>query len=108
MIGAIYADKKQASLYLDIAELSIAQGADVNAEDHYGNTPLDYQELSSAEQMLDLLLEADATGRNELARLEELLSSVLAAAKAGDMAKVQAELLSDLPLGVVIYIDMRW
>jgi hypothetical protein len=106
VIGAIYADKKQASSYLDLAELLIAQGADVNAEDHYGNTPLDYQELSSAQQMLELLLEADGTARNELVRLEELLSSVLAAAKAGDVAKVQAELLSDLPLGIVIPIKL--
>jgi hypothetical protein len=107
VIGAIYADKKQASSYLDIAELLIAQGAEVNAEDRYGNTPLDYQEMSSAQQMLDLLLEAEGTGRNERVRLEELLSTVLAAAKAGDVAKVQAELLSDLPLGAVIPIKLK-
>jgi ankyrin repeat protein len=106
VIGAMYADRKQASSYLDIAELLIAQGAEVNAEDRYGNTPLDYQELSSAHEMLELLLDADGTGRNELARLEELLSSVLAAARAGDVAKVQAELLNDLPLGVVIPIKL--
>lgn len=106
VIGAMYADKKQASSYLDIAELLIAQGAEVNAEDRYGNTPLDYQELSSAQQMLDLLLEADATCRNELVRLEQLLSSISAAAKEGDVAKVQAELRSDLPLGVVIPVKL--
>jgi hypothetical protein len=102
----MYADKKQASSYLDLAELLIAQGAEVNAEDRYGNTPLDYQELSPAQQMLELLLEADGTGRNELVRLEELLSSILAAAKAGDLAKVQAELLSDSPMGVVIPVKL--
>ena len=73
VIGAMYADKKQAASYADIAELLIAAGADVNAEDHYGNTPLDYQELSTAQEMLELLLEADAKGRNEVAQLEELL-----------------------------------
>ena len=102
----MYADKKQASSYADIAELLIAAGAEVNAEDRYGNTPLDYQELSTAQEMLELLLEADATGRNELAQLEELLSSVLTAARAGDLAKVQAELLSDLPLGTAIPIKL--
>jgi len=106
VIGAMYADKKQASSYLDIAEDLIAQGADVNAQDRYGYTPLDYQELSSAQQMLDLLLEADATGRNELGQLEELLNGVLAAAKTGDMAQVQARLLSDLPLGAVIPVKL--
>jgi LssY C-terminus/Ankyrin repeats (many copies) len=106
VIGAMYADKKQASSYLDIAELLIAQGAEVNAEDRYGNTPLDYQELSSAQQMLELLLEADGTGRNDLVRLEELLSSISVAAKAGDLVKVQAELQSDLALGVVIPIKL--
>jgi hypothetical protein len=106
VIGAIYATKDQAAAYLDIAELLIAQGADVNAQDRYGNTPLDYQESSPTQQMLGFLLEAGGSGRNELARLEELLGSVVAAAKAGDVAKVQAEVLSDLPLGAVIPVKL--
>ena len=72
VIGAMYADKKLASAYADIAELLIAAGAEVNAEDRYGNTPLDYQELSTAQEMLELLLEADATGRNELAQTRRI------------------------------------
>ena len=88
VIGAMYADRKLIAAYVDLAELLLAGEANANAEDAYGNTPLDYQEMSSAQEMLELLLEAEArygAGQNELARLGELLRNVSTAAAANDI-----------------------
>ncbi|MBC7933142.1 MAG: ankyrin repeat domain-containing protein, partial [Rubrivivax sp.] len=109
VIGAMYADKKQIAAYCDVAELLIAGGTEVNAEDAYGNTPLDYQEMSAAQEMMELLLEADARpggGQSEVAQLGALLLGVAAAAKVGDMEKVRAALAADLPLSTPIHVKL--
>ncbi len=109
VIGAMYADKNSATSYIDLAELLIAAGSDVNVEDAYGNTPLDYQEMSSTQEMLELLLEAEArygNGQNELAQMEKLLGNIAAAAKADDIGTVRRALEADLPLGTVLPIKL--
>ncbi len=109
VIGAMYADKNSAASYVDLAELLIAAGSDVNAEDAYGNTPLDYQEMSSTQEMLELLLEADArygNGQNELAQMQKLLGNISEAAKADDIGRVRAALSADLPLGTALPIKL--
>ena len=109
VIGAAYADSKLSSGYVDLAELLIAGGADVNAQDVYGNAPLDYQELSPTQEMLELLLEADAQhgdGQNEMAQLERLVSNITTAARANDMNRVRAEVATDLPLGTVVPVKL--
>jgi hypothetical protein len=109
VIGAMYADKKLLASYCDLAELLIAGGADPSAQDAFGNTPLDYQQMSSAQEMLELLLEAEAhpgDGHNELAQLEALLRGVTGAADAGDIGKVRAMLAADLPLSTPLHIKL--
>ena len=109
VIGAMYADKNSAASYIDLAELLIAAGSDVNAEDAYGNTPLDYQEMSSTQEMLELLLEADARygdGQNELAQMERLLGNISAAAAENDIGRIRRALSADLPMGTVLPIKL--
>jgi len=38
-------DQKRLRAYLELAELLISRGAEVSAEDDYGSTPLDFQEI---------------------------------------------------------------
>lgn len=109
VLGAIYADKKLASAYADITELLIAKEADINAEDVYGNTPLDYQDVSSAEEMLELLLEngaRHANGKNDLAQMQSLLQRISTAANSGDISKVRSALSADLPLSTILPIKL--
>jgi ankyrin repeat protein len=109
VIGADYADSKSSPVYVDIAELLIAAGADVNVEDIYGNTPLDYQEFSTTQELMELLLEADAQngdGQNEMAQLEKLVNNVTTAAEAGNINQVRAAVVTDLPLGTVIPVNI--
>lgn len=109
VIGAVYADKKQVSAYADVTELLIAKEADINAEDVYGNTPLDYQDVSSAEEMLELLLEngaRHANGKNELAQMQSLLDRISTAANSGDVGKVRSALAADLPLSTILPVKL--
>lgn len=109
VIGAIYSDEKLAPVYADLAELLIAGGAAINAKDIYGNTPLDYQYVSPAEEMRELLLENGAQpgiGKNHLAQLETLVGQLSKAADSGDIVQVRAALASNLPLATMIPIKL--
>src|SRR5262245_61203838 len=110
VLGGIYADnRKLIAAYTDVAELLIGAGADVNVEDQFGNSPMDYQDLSPTKPIMELLLEAGAQpgqGHNELAQLQKLLLDVSAASKAGDLNTVNTVLASDLPVGTLIPVKL--
>ena len=110
VIGGIYADNKQlVAAYTDIAELLIGSGAEVNAEDRFGNSPMDYQERSPTQPILELLLEAGAQpgrGQNRLAQLQKLWIDASVAAKANDLSAVRAVLATDLPIGTLVPVKL--
>ena len=110
VIGGIYADNKQLiAAYTDITELLIGAGADVNVEDQFGNAPIDYQERSPTQAIMELLLEAGAQpgqGQNQLAQLQKLWLDASTAANANDLNAVRAALASDLPIGTLVPVKL--
>lgn len=71
--------------YLELAENLPAGGADINAEDEFGNTPLDWQEVSSNADLIELLLESGVRHgyySSETVRMRTLMDQVRAAAAA--------------------------
>ncbi|MFN7999565.1 MAG: LssY C-terminal domain-containing protein [Acidobacteriota bacterium] len=110
VIGAMYAkSEKQLQTYLDVVEQLITRGADVNAEDEFGATALDYQENSPHGELTPLLLENGArngSSQDESARLKQLLASVSSASQTGNPAAVRAALDFDLPLSAELQVRL--
>lgn len=108
VIGALTVKtQKQVRAYQDLVEQLIVRGADVNAEDDFGATPLDYQENASTTTEITFLL-LDNGARNGSAqqgsatRVVPLLNTLEAASQAGDLDKIRAALAFDLPIGTAV------
>jgi hypothetical protein len=110
VIGAIYSNKsKLDQAYWELADLLIAKGADVNAEDKYGNTPLDWEEIASNEEIFDLLIANGAENgfsQDEVARITRLIDKLYAASDAGTIEEVRAILAGDIRPGTQIPIRL--
>jgi ankyrin repeat protein len=109
VVGAMYAkNQKQVQQYVELTEQLISRGANVNAEDEFGATPLDYQENSPHTELLSLLLENGARngkGRDETERVKTLLDSLSTASRSG-LAQVRSELNFDLPIGSELQVRL--
>ena len=83
-----------------LVEDLLAAGADVNAEDAYGNTPLDYQQRSPASLLEEILIEQGGQRgytQTAQARVLHLLDQVRAAERDNDLPRLRSLLESDLP-----------
>ena len=111
VIGAMPArGEKQIRTYVDLVEQLLTRGADVNAEDEFGATALDYWEnVSSTTEITFLLLDGGArngSGRDESASVKTLLDNLTAASQAGDTNLIQTTLAFDLPIGAELQVRL--
>lgn len=103
-------DKKLLEDYRRLAELLIDRDANVNAEDKYGNTPLDWAETSEDEGLRYLLRQAGAehgSSHNDAQRMRSFVNDLRAMALKKDYASLTRALQSDLPAGTVIRVRLK-
>ncbi len=94
--------------YGRLVEDLLVAGADINAEDAYGNTPLDYQRRG-AQPLEDVLMEQGAQRgytQSAQARVLHLLDQVRQAEREGDAQRVHALLESNLPANSLLSIRL--
>jgi hypothetical protein len=87
----------------------LAAGADVNAQDAYGNTPLDYQQRSPAGLLEEVLIEQGGQRgytQTAQARVLYLLDQVRAAERDNDLQRLRSLLESDLPANTVLSVRL--
>jgi LssY C-terminus len=92
-----------------LVEDLLAAGADVNAEDAYGNTPLDYQVRSPAGLLEDVLIEQGGLRgytQTAQARVLHLLDQVRAAERDNDLQRLRSLLESDLPANTELSVRL--
>lgn len=110
VIGAIYAkNEKQVATYLALISQIINRGANINSEDEFGATPLDYQENSTRFELTSLLIENGARNGSGQAAPEELIkliNDLSAKSRAGDLPAIRSALDFDLPAGTQLQIRL--
>ena len=90
-------------------EVLIADGVDVNHEDAYGNTALDWEEVETDEDFHFLLLEAGArhgSSQNETNRLISYVTCLSALAESNDIVGLRRELNADIQAGAMVPIRL--
>jgi hypothetical protein len=84
-------------------------GAEVNAQDWYGNTPLDYQRQSAAQEIEQVLIEQGGEygyTQSAEARILHLLDQVRQAEGENDLNRLHTLLESDLPANSVLSVRL--
>lgn len=110
VIGAVNADRlKVRQAFTLLIEQLLAAGADINAEDGQGNTALDWQAVSPNDEIEALLVENGGRyglSQNESARVNHLLTNLVAASDQGDLAGIRNLLEISLPPGTELQVRL--
>jgi hypothetical protein len=100
---------KLKSAYSRLIEELLSAGADVNAQDWYGNTPLDYQRQPASQEIEQILIEQGGQyGYTQAAeaRTLHLLDQVRQAESEKDFVYLHTLLESDLPANSILSIRL--
>ncbi len=110
VIGSNNARRKgHREAYLKLMETLIDAGIDVNAEDSYGLTALDWEEVETDEDFQFLLLEAGArlrASQHETNRLISYVNRLSMLAEENGIDELRRELDPDIPAGTMLPIRL--
>ncbi|MEJ5367306.1 MAG: LssY C-terminal domain-containing protein [Bryobacteraceae bacterium] len=95
--------------YRELAEMLIDAGIDVNAEDDYGNTALDWEEATPREVIRYVLEQADARrgiSHSEAERLADYIGNLRELAKKRQFTELSRALDADIPEGTQVWVRL--